>query len=223
MQRGIRPPAGRAGLARHRRQVTAPSGRQHHGAPSRRHPLRADPGPRGPRPLRPRLERCLGKLTAALGPSTGWLNAAASARRAAAALTLADRGVLGPGLVRAAEHMGELVTHADPALIEELAGNALAATRSGDPGLPRSPGGDAQGLARPPGLGRRDSGDAPRPSPDRALPAGPAAGALRRPARGSRLPLRAGPRIARSRRRGIESPAQTSEEEREWRANRRRS
>jgi DNA-binding PucR family transcriptional regulator len=72
------------------------------------------------------LERAVGRLTAALGPATTWLEAASSARRAAATLTLADRGVLGPGLLRASEHMGDLVTHADPGLIEDLAAGALA-------------------------------------------------------------------------------------------------
>ena len=76
---------------------------------------------------RVQLERALAGRTAAIGPATPWVEAWRSARRARSAYRLALRGALpDDGLVSADRHLSELLLHADPALLSELAERALA-------------------------------------------------------------------------------------------------
>ena len=84
------------------------------------------PDPQAPA-RRMQLERALAERTAAIGPVTPWVEAWRSARRARAAYRLASAGALpGNRLVTAERHLPELLLHADPALLAELAEQALA-------------------------------------------------------------------------------------------------
>jgi hypothetical protein len=71
------------------------------------------------------LEAAVGDAPAALGPATGWREAAKSHRRAELALSYARRAGLS-GLVHAGEHLEALVFENDPELAADLAAEALA-------------------------------------------------------------------------------------------------
>lgn len=83
------------------------------------------PDPDGPG-RRTEIERAIGERPAGLGSTIPWLEAARSASRAADALALAERGIVPGGLVCATDHMAQLVTHAQPEVLSELATGALA-------------------------------------------------------------------------------------------------
>jgi DNA-binding PucR family transcriptional regulator len=84
----------------------------------------ADPDAPG---RRRRLVRVLQGRVAALGPTVGWADAAQSAARGLSAARLALAGGLpADGLIVAEEHLVLLALHADPALAEALAQEALA-------------------------------------------------------------------------------------------------
>jgi hypothetical protein len=79
-----------------------------------------------------RLQEALRGRRAALGPAVGWREAAHSLERARRALALADR--LGDAvLVRAEEHLVELLLAADPQLAADVAARALAPLEDATP------------------------------------------------------------------------------------------
>jgi hypothetical protein len=78
--------------------------------------------------LRTALARAAREGVAVLGPAVPWLEAARSAERALAAQRLAVAGTIQApdGLILADDHLAELVTQGDGALLRELAGRRLA-------------------------------------------------------------------------------------------------
>jgi hypothetical protein len=92
------------------------------------------PDPDGPGRRRV-LEAAVGAARVALGPAVPWSDAAASARRAAAAFRLAGaRGLPGEGLIVADEHLPALLLAADPAVAADLAATRLAPLADLPPG-----------------------------------------------------------------------------------------
>jgi hypothetical protein len=73
------------------------------------------------------LERALAGEPAAVGGSTGWDGAAEAIERAILAAALQKAGVLSDALVRADDHLVELILHRDPERARALADGALAA------------------------------------------------------------------------------------------------
>jgi hypothetical protein len=93
------------------------------------------PDPDAPGARRRLTAALAGTDVAALGPSVGWEQAGASARRASAAFRLATAGRLeSDGLVVAEEHLGALVLAADPDLAADLARARLAPLEAVAPG-----------------------------------------------------------------------------------------
>ncbi len=139
------------------------------------------PDPDGPGRLAA-LKRAVAEAgaLAGLGTTVGWEEAAVSFARARAALELADGA---PVLIVAREHAGELLLRSEPRLAAELADERLAPLH----GLPagsrvRLTDTLRAWLAEQGRLGPVAQ-PARNPSPDRALPLGAAARALRRCAR----------------------------------------
>jgi hypothetical protein len=84
------------------------------------------PDPRAPGARR-RLAAAVRGRAAAMGPAGPWTAAGRSVRRALAAQRLAVRGALPSGrLLRAEEHLGDLLMTADPDLASDLAAHELA-------------------------------------------------------------------------------------------------
>ena len=115
------------------------------------------------------------RSAAALGPTVPWRDAARSARRAAEALRLVEAD----GLVFADDHLTTLLLEHDPSLIAELAERRLAPLADATPAqrerLLETLGAWLLHHGSVPEVARRD----PRPPADRALPAQPAARAVR--------------------------------------------
>jgi PucR C-terminal helix-turn-helix domain/GGDEF-like domain len=81
------------------------------------------------------IERALGDIRAAIGPSVAWSAAGESVARARLALGLAaDGAIRADGPIRADQHLPALVIHADPALGRALAERWLAPLDSLGPG-----------------------------------------------------------------------------------------
>ena len=80
------------------------------------------------------------------------------------------------------EHLAELVLSADPDALADLRARVLAPLADLRPATARAAGRDAAGVAAAPGPARRGRRGAARAPPDGALPDGPAARAVRRPA-----------------------------------------
>jgi PucR C-terminal helix-turn-helix domain len=81
------------------------------------------------------IERALGEVRAAIGPSVAWSAAGESVARARLALRLAADGAIpADGLIRADQHLPTLLIHADPALGHALAERWLAPLDSLAPG-----------------------------------------------------------------------------------------
>ncbi len=94
--------------------------------------LLGDPGAPG---LRARLERGAEGLVAVIGPEAGPDEVAASAARARAVLSLIAAGTItATGLVQADDHLAEMVTHAEPAALDELSRRRLAPLAAETPG-----------------------------------------------------------------------------------------
>jgi hypothetical protein len=76
---------------------------------------------------RAQIDRAAGGLSFAVGPTVAWRNAAVSYARASAALELVREGILPRGtVVRAREHVSELLLTRDRGLAQELVADRLA-------------------------------------------------------------------------------------------------
>ena len=174
--------------ARWSRGRTCPTSRQRRGAPLL---LVPDVGASGAA-----ARRSTGRH-AVVGPAVAWRRARSSYVRAVRARDLGLRAGQRAGAVDTDRHLAQLVLEADPEALADLRARALAPLAELRPASAEKLDRDAAGLAAVPGPPRGGRRDAPRAPADRALPRGPAAGAVRRAARRPGVRAGADPRAGR--------------------------
>ena len=147
---------------------------------------------------RQRLMRVLEGRSAVVGPPRPWTQARSSYQRAVRTLGLtAGRRSTAP--VDSELHLAALVVGADPEALDDLCAAVLAPLADLQARHRPAAGGDAALLAAAPGPSRRGGRGPARARADGALPHGPAARAVRRPAGRPGDGARTGPRAAAAR------------------------